>query len=135
MPYVTSSRNSWSFEDRRHIPANNSIASEPQDIHITLLQLQLEVSLVREEFNADQRQLREILRWEMDSMNLEVDDIRVGMLEVSHLSDDLRNHFYSLQPAYVRASTNIVKMKKMLAVTSLFGLVAVTGMVAAYKWF
>lgn len=68
-------------------------------------------------------------------MNREVDDIRVGLLEVSHLIDDLRNHFYSLQPTYVMASTDIAKMKKMLFVTSLFGVVIVVGVVAAYKWF
>ncbi|CAH1451147.1 unnamed protein product [Lactuca virosa] len=102
MPSMTSPRNSWSFEDWRHILANDSIAGKPQDIHITLLQLQLEVSLISEEVNADQRQLRESLRREMDSMIREVDDVRAGVLEMSHLTDDMRNHFYSLQLVYIR---------------------------------
>ncbi|CAH1441647.1 unnamed protein product [Lactuca virosa] len=96
MPSLTSSRHNWSFEDRRHIEANDSIAGEPQDTHITLLQLQLEVSLIREEVNVDKRQLRERLHQEMGFMNREVDDIRAGLLVVSHLTDDMRNHFYSL---------------------------------------
>ncbi|CAH1423095.1 unnamed protein product [Lactuca virosa] len=118
-----------------HIPTNEYIAGEPQDIQITILQLQLEVSLIREEFKADQRHIRESLLQEMDYLNHEVDDIRVGLLEVSNLTDDLRNHFYSLQPAYVMASTDIAKLKKVLVVTSLFGVVIVAGVVAAYKWF
>ncbi|CAH1416878.1 unnamed protein product [Lactuca virosa] len=109
MPSTASSRNNRSFEDRRHFPANGSIA--------------------------DQRELRESLCREMDSMNREVDDVRASVLEMSHLIDDLRNHFYSLQTAYVSASNDIVKMKKMLIVTSLFGVVTVAGVVADYKWF
>ena len=90
---------------------------------------------MREEVNPDQRELRESLAREMDAMNLEVDDVREGVLEMSHLTDDLISHFYSLQPAYVMASTDITKMKKMLTVTSVFGAVVVAGVVAAYKWF
>ncbi|CAI9263381.1 unnamed protein product [Lactuca saligna] len=135
MPSVTLPRNSWFFEDWLHLPANNSIVGEPQDIQITLLQLHLEVSLIREEVNADQRELRESLSQDMDAMNRKVDNVRACVLKMSHLADDLTNHFYSLQPAYVRASTEIAKMKKMLAVTSVFGVVAIVEVVAAYRWF
>ncbi|CAH1422197.1 unnamed protein product [Lactuca virosa] len=96
MPSYTSTCNSWPFEDQHHIIANVSIAGDPHDIHITLLQLQFEVSLMREDVNMDQSQLRESLHREMDSMNCEVDDIRAGLLELSHLTDGPRNHFYSL---------------------------------------
>ena len=56
----------------------------------------------------DQHQLRESLHREMGSMNREVDDIREGLLVVSHLTDGMRDYFYSLQPEYVRATINIV---------------------------
>lgn len=85
--------------------------------------------------NVDQREFRESLCQEMDSMNREVDDVRAGELEMSHLTHDLRNHFYSLLPSYIRASTDIAKMKKMLSITSQVGEVAFAGVVVAYKWF
>ncbi|CAI9298798.1 unnamed protein product [Lactuca saligna] len=100
--------------------ANGSIVGKPQDIQITFLQLQLEVLLIREEVNTDQHELKESLHREMDAMSREVDDVRAGVLEMSYLTDDLRIHFYSFYPAYITAPTNIAKMKKILAVTSVF---------------
>lgn len=75
---VTSPLHSWSFEDRCHIQTNGSASADHEDIQITLLQLQLEVSLIREKGNGDQRQLRESVRRELDALKREVDDIRLA---------------------------------------------------------
>ncbi|CAH1439288.1 unnamed protein product [Lactuca virosa] len=94
MPYVTSLHHNWFFQDRCHIDENDSNGARPQEIQITLLQLQVVDSLTREEMNGNVRELRENLCREMDALNREVEDVRARQLDVSHMTDDLRNHFF-----------------------------------------
>lgn len=127
---VNSPHHSWSFEDRLHIDANGSNGSQPEYIQITLLQMQLEVPLIRDEVNGDLLELRDSLRREIDELNREVDKVRVGQLDMSHMIKDLRNHFFSMQPVYVKATIELTATeKKMRVFTSVFGVLAVVGVV------
>ncbi|CAH1423306.1 unnamed protein product [Lactuca virosa] len=90
---VNSPHHSWSFEDCRHITANGSNGAQHQDIQITLLQLQLEVYLIRDEVNGNLCELTDNLCRGMDELHCEVNDVRAGQLDMSHMINDLKNHF------------------------------------------
>lgn len=92
--------------------------------------MQLEVPLIRDEVNGDLLELRDSLRREIDELNREVDKVRVGQLDMSHMIKDLRNHFFSMQPVYVKATIELTATeKKMRVFTSVFGVLAVVGVV------
>ncbi|CAH1427643.1 unnamed protein product [Lactuca virosa] len=74
-----------SFEDHHHITANGSNGAKPEDVSITLLQVQLNVYLIRDKVNGDLYQFRYSLRREMDEMNRLVHDVRKGQLDMSHM--------------------------------------------------
>lgn len=61
-----------------------------------LLQTHVDVILAGQEMDAEMVDLKERLMTEMDSLNHEMDDIRVGNIKVASMLHDLKNHFYSL---------------------------------------
>ncbi|CAH1432683.1 unnamed protein product [Lactuca virosa] len=120
MPSRSSQDHSWSPNYNRHMTKNvlNGVTNE--DLAINLLQTQLEVSLVREEIANDLRELRRSLTREMDALNHEVDDIRVGQLDLSNMVADLKNHLCSLQASYVNIVLGKKKSKKLKWVFRVF---------------
>ncbi|CAH1414622.1 unnamed protein product [Lactuca virosa] len=57
-------------------------------------------------------------------MNLEVDDVRTGQLDISNMVADLKNHFVSLQGAYVKMVFKDNKRKKLMYCVGIVGVVS-----------
>ncbi|CAI9285931.1 unnamed protein product [Lactuca saligna] len=78
---------------------------------ITLLQTHVDVSLARQEMAAEMVDLKERLMTQIDALNHEMDDIRIGNIEVASMLHDLKNHLYYLQVGYVKVPTESKAMK------------------------
>ncbi|CAI9286725.1 unnamed protein product [Lactuca saligna] len=81
---------------------NHSNGVTNEDMVINLLQTQMELSLIWEDFQNHLRELRQAVNRHLDAMNLEVNDVRAGQMDISNMVVDLKNHVVSLQGAYVR---------------------------------
>ncbi|CAI9281858.1 unnamed protein product [Lactuca saligna] len=128
---------SWSFKDRRHLPTNGSNGAQPEDLSTTLLQMQVDVSMIRDKVNRCLFKIRDSLCLEMDELKHKLEDVRAGQLDMSHMINELENHIFSLQPTYVRTTVHIMAMKNKLCVfTGVFVVIAIVGVVlAANKYF
>ncbi|CAH1435953.1 unnamed protein product [Lactuca virosa] len=113
MPSRSSQDHSWSPNYTRHMAENVSNGVTNEDLAINLLQIQLEVSLVREEIANDIRELQRSISREIEALNHEVDDVRAGQLDISNMVADLKNHFCSLQASYVNIVLGKKKWKKV----------------------
>ncbi|CAI9280198.1 unnamed protein product [Lactuca saligna] len=115
---------SWSPNYRRHMDENHSNGVTNEDMAINLLQTQMELSLIREDFQDQLRELRQAVNRHLDAMNLEVDDVRAGQMNISNMVADLKNHFVSLQGAYVKMVFKDNKCKKLMSGVGIFGVVS-----------
>lgn len=69
----------------------------------------------------------------MGTLNLEVDDVRAGQMDLYKMVGDLRNHFYSLQACYMMF---LVNKKGVRNLNYFFGFLLVVALgVASYKTF
>ncbi|CAH1423245.1 unnamed protein product [Lactuca virosa] len=59
-------------------------------------------------------------------MNHEVDDVRAGQLDISNMVANLKNHFVSLQGAYVKMVFQHNKRKKLKYCIGIVGVVTVS---------
>ncbi|CAI9278265.1 unnamed protein product [Lactuca saligna] len=91
---------------------------------INLLQTQLELSLIREDFQDQLCELRRIVDRVLDAMNREVDDVHASQLDISNVVADLKNHFVSLQGAYVKMVFKDNKCKKLMYCVGIVGVVS-----------
>ncbi|CAI9265427.1 unnamed protein product [Lactuca saligna] len=69
------------------------------------------------------RELRRAVNRHLDAMNLEVDDVRAGQMDISHMVADLKNHLVSLQGVYVKMVFKDNKRKKLMSCVGNFGVV------------
>ncbi|CAH1452427.1 unnamed protein product [Lactuca virosa] len=122
MPSIAPTEDNWSPNYRRHMEENHSNGVTSKDMAINLLQTQLELSLIREDFQDQLRELRQAVNRDLDAMNREVDDVRAGQLDISNLVADLKNHFVSLQGSYVKM---VLKHNKRRKVKYCLGIVSV----------
>ncbi|CAH1415466.1 unnamed protein product [Lactuca virosa] len=88
MPSIAPAEHSWSPNYHRHMEENHSNGVTNKDMAINLLQTRLELSLIREDFQDQLRELRQGVNRDLDAMNREVDDVRVGQLDISSLVAD-----------------------------------------------
>ncbi|CAH1423800.1 unnamed protein product [Lactuca virosa] len=124
---------SWSPNYRRHMDENQSNGVTNEDMAINLLQTQMELSLIREDFQDQLCELRQAVNRHLDALNLEVDDVRAGQMDISNMVADLKNHFVSLQGAYVKKVFKDNKRKKLMSCVGIFGVVCAS--VATYLVF
>ncbi|CAH1453497.1 unnamed protein product [Lactuca virosa] len=103
---------------------NHSNGVTNEDMAINLLQTQLELSLIWEDFQDQLYELRQAVNRHLDAMNIEVDDVRAGQLDVSNMVADLKNHFVSLQGAYVKMVFKDNKRKKLMYCVGIVGVVS-----------
>ncbi|CAI9282434.1 unnamed protein product [Lactuca saligna] len=78
MASIGHAEHSLSPNYRRHMDENHSNGVTNEDMTINLLQTRLELSLIREDFQDQLRELRRIVDRDLDAMNCEVDDVRAG---------------------------------------------------------
>ncbi|CAI9296805.1 unnamed protein product [Lactuca saligna] len=123
MTSIGHAEHSWSPNYRRHMDENHSNGVTNEDMAINLLQTQLELSLIWEDFQDQLRELHRIVYRDLDAMNREVDDVRVGQLDISNVVVDLKNHFVSLQRAYVKMVFKHNKRKKLMYCVGIVGVV------------
>ncbi|CAH1427860.1 unnamed protein product [Lactuca virosa] len=114
MPSIGHAEHIWSPNYRRHMDANQSNGVTNKDMAINLLQTQLELSLIRDDFQDQLCELRQAVNRDSDAMNREVNDVRDGQLDISHLVADLKDHFISLQGSYVKIVTSQFSRPKIL---------------------
>ncbi|CAH1449482.1 unnamed protein product [Lactuca virosa] len=133
MPSIAHAEHSWSPNYRRHMDENHSNGVTNEDMAINLLQTQLELSLIREDFQDQLRELRQAVNRDLDAMNREVDDVLAGQLDISNIVVDLKNHFVSLQGAYVKMVFQHNKRKKLKYCIGIVGVVTVS--VVTYMFF
>ncbi|CAH1440610.1 unnamed protein product [Lactuca virosa] len=126
MPSIGHEEHSWSPNYRRHMDENHSNGVTNEDMAINLLQTQLELSLIWEDFQDQLCELRRTINRDLDAMNREVDDVRAGQLDISNVVVDLKNHFVSLQGAYVKMVFQHNKRKKMKYCVGIVGVVTVS---------
>ncbi|CAH1426367.1 unnamed protein product [Lactuca virosa] len=82
---------------------------------------------------AEMVDLKERLMTEMDALNHEMDDIRVGNIVVASMLHDLKNHFYSLEVGYVKVPTESKAMK--MKVKNVKGFLGLSQWLAwGFKW-
>ncbi|CAI9274450.1 unnamed protein product [Lactuca saligna] len=127
---------SWSPNYGCHMDENHSNGVTKEDMTINLLQTQMELSLIREDFQDQLRELRQAANRHLDAMNLEGDDVRAGQMDISNMVDDLKNHVVSLQVSYVKMVFKNNKGKKLMPCVGIFDVVCafvVTYLV--FKWF
>ncbi|KAL7589625.1 hypothetical protein Lser_V15G39345 [Lactuca serriola] len=122
MALIGHAEHSWSPNYHRHMDENHSNGVTNKDMAINLLQTQLELSLIREDFQDQSRELCRIVDRELDAMNCEVNDVR-GQLDISNVVADLKNHFVSLQGAYVKMVFKHNKHKKLMYCVGIVGVV------------
>ncbi|CAI9275537.1 unnamed protein product [Lactuca saligna] len=77
MPSIGHAEHNWSPNYQRHMDENHSNGVTNEDMAINLLQTQLELSLVREDFQNQLRKLHQALNRHLDAMNREVDNVHV----------------------------------------------------------
>ncbi|CAH1419756.1 unnamed protein product [Lactuca virosa] len=133
MPSIAHAEHSWSPNYRRHMDGNYSSGVANEDMAINLLQTQLELSLIREDFQDQLRELRQAVNRDLDVMNREVDDVCAGQLDISNIVADLKKHFVSLQGAYVKMVFQHNKRKKLKYCIGIVGVVTVS--VVTYMFF
>ncbi|CAI9287766.1 unnamed protein product [Lactuca saligna] len=63
---------SWSPNYGRHMDENHSNGVTNEDMAISLLQTQMELSLIREDFQDQLRELHQTVNQHLDAMNLEI---------------------------------------------------------------
>ncbi|CAH1413627.1 unnamed protein product [Lactuca virosa] len=124
MASIGHAEHSWSPNYRLHMDENHSNGVTNEDMAINLLQTQLELSLIREDFQDQLRELRQAVNRHLDAMNLEVDDVHAGQLDISNMVADLKNHFVSLQGAYVKMVFKDNKRKKLMYCVGIVGVVS-----------
>ncbi|CAH1450084.1 unnamed protein product [Lactuca virosa] len=112
---------------------NHSNGVTNKDMAIILVQTQLELSLIWEDFQDQLRELRQGVNRELDAMNCEVDDVCAGQLDISNILANLKNHFFSLQGSYVKMVVEHNKHKKVKYFVGIVG-VATVG-VCMYMFF
>ncbi|CAI9286744.1 unnamed protein product [Lactuca saligna] len=78
MASIGHAEHNWSPNYRRHMDENHLNGVTNEDMAINLLQTQLELSLIQEDFQDQLRELRRIVDQDLDAMNREVDDVRAG---------------------------------------------------------
>ncbi|CAI9296560.1 unnamed protein product [Lactuca saligna] len=100
-----------SLNNRRHMDDNHSNGVTNEDMAINPLQTQMELSFIWEDFQDQFCELRQTINRDLDAMNHEVDDVRVGQLDISNVVADLKNHFVSLQGAYVKMSSSTTNLR------------------------
>ncbi|CAH1451107.1 unnamed protein product [Lactuca virosa] len=123
MPSITPAKHIWSPKYRRHMEENHSNGVTNDDMATNLLQTQLKLCLIREEFQDQLCEFQHCVNRDLDAMNREVDDIRVGQLDISNLVADLKNHFVSLQGSYVKKVLEHNKHKKVKYCVGIVGVV------------
>ncbi|CAI9272525.1 unnamed protein product [Lactuca saligna] len=64
---------------------NHSNGVTNEDMAINLLQTQLELSLIREDFQDQLREFRQAVNRDLDAINREVNDVRAGQMDISNL--------------------------------------------------
>ncbi|CAH1420538.1 unnamed protein product [Lactuca virosa] len=133
MPSIAHAEHNCSLNYRRHMDENHSNGVTNEDMAINLLQTPLEQSLIQEDFQDQLRELRQAVNRDLDAMNREVDDVRVGQLDISNMVADLKNHFVSLQGAYVKMVFQHNKRKKLKYCIGIVGVVTVS--VVTYMFF
>ncbi|CAH1454680.1 unnamed protein product [Lactuca virosa] len=133
MPSIEHAEHCWSPNYRRHMDENHSNGVINEDMAINLLQTQLELSLIREDFQDQLCELRQAVKRDLDAMNREVDDVRAGQLDILNIVVDLKNNFVSLQGAYVKMVFQHNKRKKLKYCTGTVGVVTVS--VVTYMFF
>ena len=94
-----------------------------KDMANNLLQTHLELSLIREDFQDQLHELRQVVNWDSNAMNREFDDVPTGQLDISNLVADLKNHFVSLQGSYVKMVLENNKSKKVKYCLGIVGVV------------
>ncbi|CAH1412100.1 unnamed protein product [Lactuca virosa] len=82
MPSIGHAEHSWSPNYRRHMDENHSNGVTNEDMAINLLQTQMELSLIREDFQDQLCELRQAVNRHLDAMNLEVDDVRAAYVKM-----------------------------------------------------
>ncbi|CAI9298836.1 unnamed protein product [Lactuca saligna] len=133
MPSIGHAEHIWSPNYRRHMDENHSNGVANEDMAINLLQTQLELSPIREDFQDQLCERRQAVNRDLDAMNSEVDDVHAGQLDISNLVVDLKNHFVSLQGAYVKMVFQHNKHKKLKYCIGIVGVVTVS--VVTYMFF
>ncbi|CAH1426441.1 unnamed protein product [Lactuca virosa] len=133
MPSRAYGEHSWSPDYRRHMTENHLNRITNEDMTINLLQTQLELSLIREDFQDQLCELQKGVNRDLDAMNREVDDVRAGQLDISNILDDLKNHIFSLQGSHVKMVVEHNKRKKVKYFVGIVG-VATVG-VCTYMFF
>ncbi|CAH1422082.1 unnamed protein product [Lactuca virosa] len=94
--------------------------------------MQLCISMIRDKVNRALFQIRDSLRLEIDELDREVEDVRAGKLDMSHIINDLVNHIFSFRTAYVNATADIMAMKEKLCVfIGVFAVIPIVGVVLA----
>ncbi|CAH1442109.1 unnamed protein product [Lactuca virosa] len=93
MPSIAHAEHNWSPNYRRYMDENRSNGVTNEDMAINLLQTQLELSLIREDFQDQLRELRQAVNRDLDAMNRKVDDVRAGQLDISNMVADLKKSF------------------------------------------
>lgn len=109
---VPSPTNSWSINNHGHYGGSISNGIHEEDLAISLLQTLMEMSLIRDELVVDILQIQETVKIQLDALNLEVDNIRAGQINLLNTVGDLRNHFDSLQACYVKLLVKKRAVKK-----------------------
>ncbi|CAH1444406.1 unnamed protein product [Lactuca virosa] len=125
MPSRAPAEHSWSPNYLCHMEKTHSNSVTNEDMAINLLQTQLELSLIREDFQDQLRELRQGVNRDLDAMNREVDDVRAGQLDISNIVADLKNHFVSLQGSYMKMILEHNKRKKVKYFLGIVGVVTV----------
>ncbi|CAI9265397.1 unnamed protein product [Lactuca saligna] len=124
MTSIGHAERNWSPNYSRHMDENHSNGVTNEDMAINLLQTQLELSVIREEFQDQLRELRRIVDRDLDAMNREVDDVRAGQLDISNVVVDLKNHSVSLHGAYVKTVSKYNKRNKLMYCVGIVGVVS-----------
>ncbi|CAH1416234.1 unnamed protein product [Lactuca virosa] len=82
MASIGHAEHSWSPNYRRHMDENHLNGVSNEDMAINLLQTQLELSLIREDFQDQLCELCQAVNRHLDAMNLEVDDVRAAYVKM-----------------------------------------------------
>ena len=80
MASIGHAEHNWSPNYHHHMDENHSNGVTNEDMAINLLQTQMELSLIWEDFQDQLRELRRIVDRDLDAMNREVDDVRDGQI-------------------------------------------------------
>ncbi|CAH1414668.1 unnamed protein product [Lactuca virosa] len=125
MPSLAPTEHIWSPNYHCYMEENYSNGVTNEDMAINLLQTQLKLSLIREDFQDQLHELGQGFNRDLDAMNREVDDVRAGQLDISNIVVDIKNHFVSLQVSYVKMVLEHNKRKKVKYCIGIVGVIVV----------